>query len=242
MNALLERKHTWSESDVVKFTTLVRAEHSSSQALIGASARLKDAEMAVDKAFTDLMQAILGRYHEEQMWSDKIRGVSTWANIAGLLVNLVVFVGAIAVVEPWKRRRLVERLEERSEGVMRKVEDGLKGLEGKLESLLPGHHVTAGLATGAGAVLASSADPALDAEQAPASAVSGESGEQETKVVVEPVWTAYQSNYITPVVPWLPPQLDILATPSHDRDVIVAGIGGVAGGAVLLAMLSWALR
>lgn len=111
-----------------RFTKLVRSDHTSSAAVIATSEHLKEAEAAVDKAFSDLTQAILERYHEEQVWSDRIRNISTYAGIAGLVINLVVFVGAIAVVEPWKRRRLVERLEERLAGMMSAVEQKIQQL------------------------------------------------------------------------------------------------------------------
>ena len=54
-------------------------------------------------------------YHEEQVWSDKIRSVSTYGSLAALTVNLLVFVLAIVIVEPWKRRRLAQTFEKRIE-------------------------------------------------------------------------------------------------------------------------------
>ena len=128
VNILLERKHSWTDTDVSQFTNLVRQDHTSSHSVTATSAQLRDAEQHVDVAFSALTKAILQRYHEEQVWSDKIRNVSTWVNLAGLVINLVVFVGAIAIVEPWKRRRLVERVEERMTNMIGKVESEVKGL------------------------------------------------------------------------------------------------------------------
>ncbi|WVO14486.1 hypothetical protein L204_102121 [Cryptococcus depauperatus] len=138
LNTLLERKHSWTDSDVSRFTTLVRSDHSASHAVATTSMSLKEAELAVDKAFSQLMQVILQRYHEEQVWSDKIRSVSTWANVAGLALNLIVFIGAILVVEPWKRKRLVEKLEERVSGMMERVDQRLGGVEGHLKNVVAG--------------------------------------------------------------------------------------------------------
>jgi sensitive to high expression protein 9 len=90
--------------------------------------------MAVDKAFTDLTSAILQRYHEEQVWSDKIRSVSTWANVIGLVFNFFIFVVAIAIVEPWKRRRLVERVEERMTGLMERVERQVEDVRSEIRA------------------------------------------------------------------------------------------------------------
>jgi hypothetical protein len=81
-----------------------------------------EAEAQVERAFDALMKSILHRYHEEQVWSDKIRSVSTYGSLIVLIVNLVVFLGAIAVVEPWKRKRLVKGLEAQVKGMMETVE------------------------------------------------------------------------------------------------------------------------
>jgi len=83
---------------------------------------LIEAEAQVERAFDALMKSILHRYHEEQVWSDKIRSVSTYGSLIVLVVNLVVFLGAIAVVEPWKRKRLVKGLEAQVKGMMETVE------------------------------------------------------------------------------------------------------------------------
>ncbi|WVQ95097.1 hypothetical protein IAU59_002191 [Kwoniella sp. CBS 9459] len=143
VNTLLERKHSWTDSDVMRFTSLVRADHASTHAVSSTSVALKEAELAVDKAFSELMQTILQRYHEEQVWSDKIRSVSTWANLIGLALNAVIFLGAVVFVEPWKRRRLVERLEERVAGMMERVEGRLGGLEGNLKEFAVGAQAAA---------------------------------------------------------------------------------------------------
>lgn len=123
---LLERKDTWDDGDVLRFTKLVRSGHAANLAVSSSKSALQTAEAEVEKAFDSLMKGILERYHEEQVWSDKIRSVSTYGSLAVLVVNLVVFLGAIAVVEPWKRRRLVRGLEERVKGLMEDVEGGVR--------------------------------------------------------------------------------------------------------------------
>ena len=79
------------------------------------------------------MRTILARYHEEQVWSDKIRSASTYGQLAALGLNLAVFVLAIVLVEPWKRKRLVQSFEQRMvelNNVNQKiVEDGMKGIK-----------------------------------------------------------------------------------------------------------------
>lgn len=65
----------------------------------------------MDREFSLLMRTILARYHEEQVWSDKIRSASTYGSLAALALNMLVFIMAIIVVEPWKRRRLAQTFE-----------------------------------------------------------------------------------------------------------------------------------
>jgi len=130
VNDLLQRKSMWTDSDVSRFTTLVREDHLKEQEEARAKASVSESEDAVDRQFSELMRSILARYHEEQIWSDKIRSASTYGSLAVLGLNLVVFLVAITVVEPWKRRRLAETLEKQIEDMGSRnaavVEEGLK--------------------------------------------------------------------------------------------------------------------
>lgn len=113
VNDLLQRKSTWSESDVSLFTSLIHQDHLNTTLESTSKQRLDSLDLEVEKEFNDLMRAILNRYHEEQIWSDKIRSASTYGSLAALGLNLFVFVLAIVVVEPWKRKRLGETFEKR---------------------------------------------------------------------------------------------------------------------------------
>jgi sensitive to high expression protein 9 len=139
MNDLQARKAQWSEADVNRFTTLVREDHASEQALVAAAEAANKADEVVDQAFDDLLRTILARYHEEQVWSDKIRRAGTIASAAVIAMNMLVFVAAVLVVEPWKRRRMVEAFEERVERMdasnRQALEAAVSMLDGKLESL-----------------------------------------------------------------------------------------------------------
>lgn len=137
VNGLLERKHSWRDEDVARFTSLVRADHASNTAVTTTAEKLRTAESQADKEFSELMQAILQRYHEEQVWSDKIRSASTWASQVGLLVNLVVFVGALVFIEPWKRRKLVEKLDQRISDLMQNVDERISNLSSAIEASSP---------------------------------------------------------------------------------------------------------
>lgn len=217
VNSLLERKHAWSDEDVSRFTQLVRSDHTSNQAVTTTAATLKDTEVAVDRAFNELMQAILQRYHEEQVWSDKIRNVSTYANLVGLLINLVFFVGAIAFVEPWKRRRLVERLEERIAGMMEHVDGSISGL---------------------GAELASIKQQGGSGVDTPISTPIPLDGPPETIESARMSASTLSHPFLAGPMDRISPILDKVAPPSHDRDVVFAVGVGAATGIVLTALVN----
>ncbi len=127
VNDLLSRKSTWGDSDVGRFTTLVRQDHIYEQEEARAKAVVDEVETAVEREFSQLLRAILARYHEEQVWSDKIRSASTYGSLAALGLNMLVFIMAIIVVEPWKRRRLAQTFE-------RKIEELSKENEARLDA------------------------------------------------------------------------------------------------------------
>ncbi|KAF8073664.1 sensitive to high expression protein 9 [Lyophyllum atratum] len=119
VNDLLQRKSIWTDNDVSRFTTLVRQDHLYEQEEARAKAAVEETENAVEREFSQLMRTILARYHEEQVWSDKIRSASTYGSLAALGLNMLVFVMAIIVVEPWKRRRLAQTFEKKIEELSR---------------------------------------------------------------------------------------------------------------------------
>ncbi|KAI0720539.1 Mdm33 family-domain-containing protein [Cerioporus squamosus] len=122
VNDLLQRKSHWTDEDVSRFTTLVREDHAREQDESRAKAAATAAEDAVEREFSELMRVILNRYHEEQVWSDKIRSASTYGQLAVLALNLAVFVLAIVLVEPWKRRRLAQTFERKVEEMSARTE------------------------------------------------------------------------------------------------------------------------
>ncbi|KAI0269856.1 Mdm33 family-domain-containing protein [Gloeopeniophorella convolvens] len=137
VNALLERKSLWTDADVSRFTVLVRQDHALEQEEAHAKAAVAQSEDDVERAFSALMRTILARYHEEQVWSDKIRSVSTYGQLAVLGVNVLVFVLAIVLVEPWKRRRLTQAFERKVQELeaanLDAVTKGLEALQSRLD-------------------------------------------------------------------------------------------------------------
>lgn len=111
VNELLTRKHDWTSEDLERFADLYRNDHVNEKQEATSQEELTAAELAVDAVQLRLTQLILTRYHEEQIWSDKIRRASTWGTWIIMGVNLLLFALAAFVVEPWKRRRLVGSFE-----------------------------------------------------------------------------------------------------------------------------------
>ncbi|KAI8384815.1 mitochondrial distribution and morphology family 33, partial [Radiomyces spectabilis] len=112
INELLQRKHLWTGDDVTRFTELYRLEHEHSRNEATARERYQQCEKDMDREYMELARSIMERYHEEQLWSDKIRSVSTYGTWALMVVNLLLFVAVQTVFEPHKRKRLTQRFEE----------------------------------------------------------------------------------------------------------------------------------
>jgi sensitive to high expression protein 9, mitochondrial len=113
VNELLQRKHAWSPHDLERFTSLYRNDHANEQAEAKAAEELAMAEREADTAQATLAKSILARYHEEQIWSDKIRRASTWGTWGLMGFNVLLFIIVQLGLEPWKRRRLVGGFEEK---------------------------------------------------------------------------------------------------------------------------------
>lgn len=126
INELLTRKHLWTSQDVERFTELYRSDHTNQQEESDAEKSLEEAEQAAEHVQVMLTTLILTRYHEEQIWSDKIRQVLTWGTWMLMGVNIVLFATATFLVEPWKRKKLVNAFHEAVEG---KLEESAKGIE-----------------------------------------------------------------------------------------------------------------
>lgn len=113
VNELLQRKHAWSTEDLERFTALYRSDHANEQAETAAQENLASAERETEEANARLSSSILARYHEEQIWSDKIRRMSTWGTWGLMGVNILLFLVFQIAVEPWRRKRLVKGFEEK---------------------------------------------------------------------------------------------------------------------------------
>lgn len=174
--SLLERKSSWSPSDLERYMTLVRSEHLDEQAVQKAKEDLADAERDLEDTRAMLEKLERKQYHEEQIWSDTIRRNSTWVTIGLMGVNIFLLLAQIIFFEPYRRRKIVREmkaaLDERS-----MVGPGLVQ------------------ATAAPEVVAQ-AEPAEQPKEVPVEVVK-------TEAKVEPVLVAEQpAETITPVEPF----------------------------------------
>lgn len=113
VNELLQRKNSWSPADLERFTHLYTDDTLNLKKEEDAKRTLQSAESQEEALSNNLYRAILTRYHEEQIWSDKIRRTSTWGTFLLMGMNIFLFLVFQLLLEPWKRRRLVGNFEDK---------------------------------------------------------------------------------------------------------------------------------
>jgi Fe2+ transport system protein B len=111
INGLLQRKNTWSDHELNRFTELYRNEMRLEQEESAAKSENDHLEKVVDDAHQRLINAMRERYQEEQTWSDKVRRISTFGTFGLMFVNFLLFLALQLWVEPRKRRLLVSQFE-----------------------------------------------------------------------------------------------------------------------------------
>jgi sensitive to high expression protein 9, mitochondrial len=133
VTTLLARKDSWMPADLERFTQLYRADHVLEQEVAAAAKALTEAEDEEQRLGTKLNAGILRRYHEEQIWSDRIRRASTWGTWGLMGVNVLLFLVLQFVAEPWKRKRLVKGVVEEEKVVLEEVRNQLSEVKLALE-------------------------------------------------------------------------------------------------------------
>ena len=111
VNELLQRKSTWSSNDLDHFTQLYKDDATNLKTEQEMKEQVAMMEEKQERLTEELYSAILTRYHEEQIWSDKIRRTSGWSTFMLMGMNLVLFLILQLFLEPWKRRRLTGSFE-----------------------------------------------------------------------------------------------------------------------------------
>lgn len=111
LNGLLQRKPSWLDTDLHRFTELYRAEMRLEAGESAAREANEQLEKLVDQAHHGLVSAMRERYQEEQLWSDKIRRASTFGTFGLMLLNVLIFAGVQLYSEPRKLQRYMTQFE-----------------------------------------------------------------------------------------------------------------------------------
>jgi sensitive to high expression protein 9 len=102
---LLALKDSWTLREVERFAELHREDHTHEKELATALEALNEAEAEEQKLAKELHMGILKRYHEEQIWSYRIRRGSTWVTWGLIGFNMLLF-----LVTPWRQNRVVSKM------------------------------------------------------------------------------------------------------------------------------------
>ncbi|CCE65106.1 hypothetical protein TPHA_0J02850 [Tetrapisispora phaffii CBS 4417] len=113
LNELLQRKSSWSTDDLENFTRIYKDDSQNTKQEQELKQSVLEWEAKNEKVSEDLYTAILTRYHEEQIWSDKIRRTSSYSSFFLMGMNLFLFLVLQLFLEPWKRRRLTNSFEDK---------------------------------------------------------------------------------------------------------------------------------
>ncbi|KAI8685575.1 Sensitive to high expression protein 9, mitochondrial [Fusarium keratoplasticum] len=159
VTTLLARKDSWSPGDLERFTELYRADHVLEGEVVASQETLTEAEAEEQSLSMRLNAGMLKRYHEEQIWSDRIRRASTWGTWGLMGMNFVLFVVLQFVAEPWKRRRLVKGVVAEEKAVLEEVRGELEQVKLAIEK----RDQLAAAEALAGAVKATETDPTAEA-------------------------------------------------------------------------------
>jgi sensitive to high expression protein 9, mitochondrial len=249
VTTLLARKDTWTPIDLERFTSLYRSDHGNEQAVQEAASKLAEAERVTEQVANKLSTSILRRYHEEQIWSDKIRRMSTWGTWGLMGVNVLIFLVFQFGFEPWRRRRLVrgfeekvhvalEREKERQAAIGRGGGDGERGKgldQVRLDDVVAAGMQELEMETDGGA---KGQEPACDALAAVISSDAiGADGETKT-ASSKP--TGNGLDYLRRPENWKTGVLDLFSdrvVSLKQRDVTIIALEGAATGAALVGLI-----
>ncbi|KAJ3397022.1 sensitivity to high expression protein she9 [Lobulomyces angularis] len=105
MTSLHQRKDSWTDSDLNLFTELYRKSINLEQEEINAKQdyQLKNDEF--ETAHVKYLNEVRERYIEEQLFSDKIRQLSTYWTWGLISIHLTIFIVLNLIIEPKKREK-----------------------------------------------------------------------------------------------------------------------------------------
>ncbi|TRX98303.1 hypothetical protein FHL15_000948 [Xylaria flabelliformis] len=199
VTTLLARQKTWTPVDFERFTTLYRQDYEL-EASVGARAvELEQAEREAERLGRDLGAGILARYHEEQIWSDKIRRMSTWGTWGLMGVNVLLFLLFQFGAEPWRRQRLVRGFEEKVREAI--AEERVAREEAQRVALATAAAATASIAPTAN-VDESAAAPHVEVEEEPVFVAVPDVAVPESDIISFPSPSMESLHNIVFRIPW----------------------------------------
>ncbi|OTA58447.1 hypothetical protein K449DRAFT_309190, partial [Hypoxylon sp. EC38] len=238
VTTLLARQKTWTPADFERFTALYRQDYELEASVAARASELEEREREAERLGRELNSAILSRYHEEQIWSDKIRRMSTWGTWGLMGVNVLLFLVFQFGAEPWRRKRLVKGFEEKVREALeeeRRLELALKENE-RLESELERRRV-AELAAAAEIPVSGEAD---DGEKAQAESRPEEPAVENITEELPKIKISWREAFSDPDY-WKAIYADLSSDRKvaiRVRDVSLIALEGVAAGAAVVGTIA----
>lgn len=131
LSSLLQRKDTWTDHDITRFTEVYRKDVNFEHEELDAKKEQKKAANEFDEYHRLYLNGIRERYIEEQLYSDKIRRASTWWTWGLISLHFLLFILVQLVFEPRKRKNMVDNIREEflvtTDNMMKRLEE----MEGK---------------------------------------------------------------------------------------------------------------
>lgn len=109
--SLMMRRESWTDTDITKFAEVTSNEVKVKRALDEARVALQKSEEEQEFRQLEYMDAVRMRYHEEQIWQDKWRVISTYGTWILIGLNSMIFIGG-QFFHQMREQARVEALEE----------------------------------------------------------------------------------------------------------------------------------
>lgn len=106
--AILMRRENWTESDIQRFAQITSNEVRVKRELEESRKKLQRYEEEQGLKQVNYMDAIRVRYHEEQLWQDKWRVISTYGTWALIGLNSLIFVGGQLFQQVREEKRMIQ--------------------------------------------------------------------------------------------------------------------------------------
>ena len=155
---LMMRRDSWTEYDIKRFATVTSEEIKIKRDLDAARSKLQKCEEEQELRQVEFMDAVRTRYHEEQIWQDKWRVVSTYGTWLLIGMNSILFLGgqylnrvredqrvqklsAIVVdsLQIYDKHRIIK---EQTDAVSENIVNNDKSLSGRGDSKSEGSQIT----------------------------------------------------------------------------------------------------